>query len=152
LGGCSGNRCAILAELGYDRAAIQSSGPTGDLAPITGLRQLAQASPGHEIGGNVEDEQRIAVGPAVARGGKLGQCGCAARGRREAAGQVLHCLRAYRVPMTFRSCAVSMYCWKLLILLSLTFHTWQTWASSLLPVALWTPAYRHSTTIVSPAS
>src|ERR1019366_3171996 len=37
------------------------------------------------------------------------------------------------------SCAVSTYCWKLVILPSLTFHTWQTCASSFLPVCLQVP-------------
>lgn len=43
---------------------------------------------------------------------------------------------ASRVPIASCSCPVSTYCWKLVTLSLLSFQTWQTWASMLLPVAL----------------
>ena len=43
---------------------------------------------------------------------------------------------ASRVPITSCICPVSRYCWKLVALPLVSFHTWQTCASTLLPVDL----------------
>ena len=58
----------------------------------------------------------------------------------------------YGRAMTYWSCAVSVYCWKLLAFPFSSFQTWQVCASSSRPVPLYLPLYRASTTTVSPAS